>query len=41
MIKLILVGAVMFVLLVTYVLCAISSIDDRRRERDARSWDYD
>lgn len=39
MIKLILAGAVIVELILVYVLCRARTLDDRQREKDARSWD--
>lgn len=41
MIKLIIVAVTVIVVSGIYSLCIMSSRDDRRRERDARSWDED
>lgn len=41
MIKLIIVAVTVIVVSGIYSLCVMSSRDDRRRERDARSWDED
>ena len=41
MIKLIIVAVTVIVVSGIYSLCVMSSRDDRRRERDARSWDDD
>lgn len=41
MIKLIIVAITVIVVSGIYSLCVMSSRDDRRRERDARSWDED
>lgn len=41
MIKLIIVAITVIVAAGIYSLCIMRSRDDRRRERDARSWDED
>ena len=41
MIKLIIVAVTVNVAAIMYSFCGMSSKDDRRRERDARSWDED
>ena len=39
MIKLILAGVVIVELIFIYILCRARTLDDRQREKDARSWD--
>ena len=41
MIKILIVAITIIVIAAVYSLCIMSSRDDRRRERDARSWDED
>lgn len=41
MIKILIIVIVIIVIAVVYSLCIMRSRDDRRRERDARSWDED
>lgn len=41
MIKILIIVIVIIVIAAVYSLCIMSPKDDRRRERDARSWDED
>lgn len=41
MIKILIIAIVIIVIAAVYSLCIMNSKDDRRRERDARSWDED